>query len=281
MKKVLILLLIVAVHGLRAQIVLENTYANGSAVNGNLQLIKLSSSGYKYAVKTLTTITLYNLNHSVFTTITTPTVPPLACSSCPLNIYFISEELFDTNPSTIEYFWLYGLTNNVTYARVFNQAGNLLFAKDSVVLSGPGPGYTGHENFIAYSSSGVKMILYDQYTTKARVYSLPGKLACHDCSNGIISSLQTNGGTIYDGKLGNYPNPASEQTTIEYELPKGMSNGDIVFYNMNGSEIKRFKVTADFHNIIISVADLQAGSYYYQLQTSDGSNAGKKLIVIK
>jgi hypothetical protein len=114
----------------------------------------------------------------------------------------------------------------------------------------------------------------------ANVYALPGILPCQDCSNGVITSMQAPGGAI-NPRLINYPNPSSEQTTIEYELPKGQTSGEIVFYNEAGTEIKRFKVTDTFHNIVVSVADLEAGVYFYQLETVSGFKATKKMVVIK
>ena len=41
------------------------------------------------------------------------------------------------------------------------------------------------------------------------------------------------------------------------------------------------KVTNAFHDIIISTAELDAGTYYYQLQTASGFKAGKKMVVVK
>ena len=95
MKKVVILIIILSSVFSRAQITLENTYINATAAGpssitaGFLTLVHLNSAGYKYAVKTLTNITLYNLNHTVYQTIPTPTVPTLACTYCALNIWFI------------------------------------------------------------------------------------------------------------------------------------------------------------------------------------------------
>ena len=50
---------------------------------------------------------------------------------------------------------------------------------------------------------------------------------------------------------------------------------------MTGREVKRYKVSNAFKDILISTDELAAGTYYYQLQTTSGFKAGKKMIVIK
>ncbi len=50
---------------------------------------------------------------------------------------------------------------------------------------------------------------------------------------------------------------------------------------MQGQEIKRFKVTDAFHTIVINTTDLDAGTYYYEIQTTTGYKTGKKMVVVK
>ena len=78
-----------------------------------------------------------------------------------------------------------------------------------------------------------------------------------------------------------YPNPSSSQTHIPYTLPQGETAGEIIFYDMTGAEVKRYKVDKTFSDLIITTADLSAGSYYYQLQTPHSKSEGKKLVVVK
>ena len=78
-----------------------------------------------------------------------------------------------------------------------------------------------------------------------------------------------------------YPNPSISTTQIDYDLPKGINQGEIVFYNLQGKEVKRFKVDKTFNTLLISTSDLAAGTYYYQLQTTTQNSEGKKMVVIK
>ena len=69
--------------------------------------------------------------------------------------------------------------------------------------------------------------------------------------------------------------------TIDYTLPDGINEGEIVFYNSLGEEVKRFNVDRTSDHLSLSNIDLSAGTYFYQLQTSENSSDGKKMIVIK
>jgi hypothetical protein len=217
------------------------------------------------------------LNHTVFRTIN---IPHLG-SSGTVWISYVSEELFNTNPADIEYFVEFAQPgSSVQRSRIYDEAGTLLFSKDTT--STVQTANNGNENFISYTPSGWKMILYNiTYGDNAYVYSLPGFLPCQDCTNGVITSIATENNHPKEGNITNYPNPSSSQTTIEYELPQGTTIADLVFYNMAGQQVKSFKVSNAFHDIIISTTDLEAGTYYYQLQTAQGFKAGKKMIVIK
>ncbi len=64
-----------------------------------------------------------------------------------------------------------------------------------------------------------------------------------------------------------YPNPNNGSTKIDYILPNGVNEGEVVFYNLMGNEVKRFKVDRTFNTLLISTKDIAAGTYYYQLQT--------------
>jgi len=277
-----ILITIILLSGLfaQAQITLEHTYPTGALPPNYLSLVKLSSSGYKYVMNNGSTITLYNLDHTVFRTITIP--PLVGWGGGTVQIFYISEGLFNTDTSSIAYLLTYVDTNAfnpVVHARVFDQNGNILFSKDSAVAQ-TGESFYGYAEFISYTPSGFKMIIYDQfeYGTSAYVYSLPGTLPCHDCTNGTITSIAPP--ITGNGGIANYPNPSKGQTTVEYTLPQGITTADLVFYNMAGQELKRYKVTNAFRDILVNTADLDAGTYYYQIQTSD-FKAGKKMVVIR
>ncbi len=281
MKKLLALLLFIVSLNNYAQITLENYYPTGGLNQNYLRLVKLSSSGYKYVISDQTKITLYNLNHAFFKTINFPALTG-GVGSMP-QIYYLSEELFNTNPADIEYSIFYTDTMGMFskgHSAVIDELGNVLISKDSTLMQG-GRNY-GIEDFISYTPLGVKMIIWQEGAKGAFVYSLPGTLPCHDCTNGTTTSVATNnsGGANIE-KISNYPNPTAGQTTIVYTLPQGIAAADLVIYDLSGQEIKRYKVTNAFNDVILSTTDLAAGTYYYQIQATNGYKAGKKMVVVK
>ena len=125
------------------------------------------------------------------------------------------------------------------------------------------------------TSHGTEMIL-SYHNGQAKIFSLPGTLpAGIQEENKQLIAMQA-------GKVSNaYPNPNNGSTKIDYTLPHGVNEGEIVFYNLMGNEVKRFKVDKTFNTLLISTKDIAAGTYYYQLQTTGESSGGKKMVVIK
>lgn len=78
-----------------------------------------------------------------------------------------------------------------------------------------------------------------------------------------------------------YPNPSTGKVTLQYELPNGEGEGEIILYNRQGAEVKRYKVDNTFKDLLLDNTMLPAGTYFYQLQTSKGAVGTKKMIVVK
>ncbi len=97
-----------------------------------------------------------------------------------------------------------------------------------------------------------------------------------NCTMGI-DKLANNGATIANP----HPNPTNNTTNVDYKLPDGVHQGEIVFYDLQGTEVKRFKVDKTFNSLLISTTDIPEGTYYYQLQTTGNTSAGKKMVVVK
>jgi|GEM_PF-872617 hypothetical protein len=287
-----------------AQIKFEHLYAYSSTQQ--LRIVHFSSSklGYKYAVFQQTgsstgTIQLYNLNHSLYKTIT---IPPSGQPKGTLAVLYISDSLFNTTTADIEYMLEdVDSTYYLPHIRIYNDSGTTLFSKDSVLITWEAPQLPSTEP-IFYTPNGYKMILSfiptggsnvsfgpDVQTflsddTSAYVYSLPGALPCNECSNGVITGLigpENNGGNNQGYLKNPYPNPANNNVVIGYGLPEGINQGEIIFYNMSGQEIKQYTVDKTFNTLNISTTDLASGTYLYILKTAMGNVGSKKVIVIK
>jgi Secretion system C-terminal sorting domain len=112
---------------------------------------------------------------------------------------------------------------------------------------------------------------------------LPNFIDSYDYSNTIADCVidGINEATINNKVSYAYPNPNNGSAKIDYTLPEGVNEGEIVFYNLMGNEVKRFKVNRTFNTLLISTKDIAAGTYYYQLQTTIDNSGGKKMVVIK
>ena len=276
MKKLMPVLLLLNLTA-HAQIVFENTYSNSLPGFGQLGVVNLSASGYKYMISDTAQITLYNLNHSVFRTIQIPAQNDMYYPT--FRVLYVSEELFNLNPGDIEFMITYQSNSTNEYRiRVYNEAGNLEFGRDSFLVQTM-LGYGLQQTGIMYTSSGVKMIITHQVTYAAEVYSLPGSLPCNECSGGVISGIQ--GQTFSETqKIGDpYPNPTNGTTTIPYELPEGVNTGTLIIYDLLGREVKRYTVTGAFSTLEIQSGELAPGTYQYNLVTSQRIIPGKRIVV--
>ncbi len=263
-----------------AQIIFEQDYDSASTINSiiyqgsnQLFLVNFELSGYRYVKinRWSKSIQIYNLNHSLLKTID--------CSLLPgdqgqlRNFIYFSEQLFNLD-SKIEF--MYGFAGSTSYPSyytgIYNEDGALLFV-DTLgvpIVSVNSP----QQQFPIYNTPiGAKMIL-SYPDGHAKVFSLPGTLT--------TSVAEANNILIAQSSLSNpYPNPVSNTTKVDYKFPDGVNEGELVFYDLQGKEVKRYRVDRTFETLLISTSDIAAGTYFYQLQTEKEKSAGKKMIVIK
>ncbi|MBI2967193.1 MAG: T9SS type A sorting domain-containing protein [Bacteroidetes bacterium] len=281
MKKILLIALFAFGMNANAQITLEQRYSVNPVFGHDFSLVNFTSAGFKYAQVNPDSgfIRLFNLNHSLYKTII---VPPQPKPQYGFLVFYLSDELFNTDSSDIEYVLENRDSSNNEQITIYDEFGNTLFKKTYInwQVGWEFGLYTGP---IRYTSSGIKLILFSAFDSSSYVYSLPGILPCHDCTGGIVSGLAPNGGSssYYFGVQKPYPNPTNSTMRIDYTLPKGVNQGEIVFYDLQGKEIKRFKVNSVFDHLLISTSDVSAGTYYYQLQTASQNSEGKKIVVVK
>jgi hypothetical protein len=83
-----------------------------------------------------------------------------------------------------------------------------------------------------------------------------------------------------DGNISNaYPNPASSMVTMKYDMNEFAGKGKIVFTDMLGKKVKEVELTDKQGTAKISVAEFNAGIYFYSFIIDDKSIATKKLVV--
>ncbi len=280
MKKIIFIALCLFTLNAKAQVTFEHTYDSAGSqvaypIYQQLYIVKLEVDGEKYVLvdRTDKSLRFYNMNHTLWKTISFAGTIDLNTGSNTQNIMYISQHLFNTDDQ-IEF--LYGdfdqndAHNCIT--QIVNEDGSIMFTENN---AGPWvkDNIPATQLPIYNTSVGTKMIL-SLSNGNANVYSLAGTLA-----NGIMAN-PTNGFNNFSASMA-YPNPTRSSTKIDYTLPNGVNKGEIVFYDKQGKEVKRFNVDRTFDSLVISTEDLQSGLYYYNLQTTQGNSEAKKLVTIK
>jgi hypothetical protein len=279
MKKILLVLFGIAVmQTATAQITLEHNYPNafnwngGGIANSDFGITWLTSATTKYYLIDYPneTITLYNMNHSVFSTITIP----VTYTSTTVGYYvsYITANLFDCDSVTIEYLLSYYDYNGKSfYVRVYRDNGTQLININNSTLD-VCIGCAGIvKHAIQNTPSGAKMLVGLSNNSES-VYSLCGSLP-----SGFNELTSSSAGPQH---LNAFPNPATDFTVIEYTLPQGERTGEIIFSDMHGNIVKKFIVDQAFHDLRISTDDLPSGTYLYSLHTRSGSSESRKIIKI-
>ena len=78
----------------------------------------------------------------------------------------------------------------------------------------------------------------------------------------------------------NRPNPFTENTIIEYTLTPEVKDAAIYIYDLQGKQIKSFKLPdAEFGSVTVNGSELQPGIYHYSLIT-DGEVVGIEKMIL-
>jgi hypothetical protein len=243
------------------QITLESTY------NHSGTFTNLAQSGYKFYVMDVAAnqCRIYNTNHTLWKTINLA-VP---ANNYLYDIRYVSENLFttDNNLCLAYIYYNYNSTNQYyTYtAKVIRENGTEL-------LSIPGCQY-----LYAYSlgTAGTRLVAYSYnysvtpYTIQTLVYNLPGQLV----------SVSDNEPLNEETRLMAFPNPANDFINIYYELPDGISNGEMLVHDIEGNVIRTFEIRNKSENIIISTASFPKGFYLYAIKSGNRFIKSGKFIV--
>lgn len=279
MKQIAIVLQILIFTGIRGQILLENTYDSAATHNfcasnyAQLINVNLEVSGERYILinKCGKNMKMFDIGHNILKTISLSHLPvPAATGNQMGSFLYLSEKLFNSD-NKMEFM----------YCLVVPSFSTIIYNEDGVVLfSEPGyPSVMPNVHQVQYpiynTSQGTKLILSYQ-DGKAKVFSLPGVLT---------TALQKNNSDILNSdskSLSNaFPNPAINQTRIGYVLPNDAKEGEIVFFDPQGKEIKRFIVDSSTDFLSVSTSDLSSGVYFYRLEVNGLESGTKKIVVIK
>ena len=77
-----------------------------------------------------------------------------------------------------------------------------------------------------------------------------------------------------------YPNPASTQAAINYELNDEVVRAKVVLCNVLGNIVGEYSLSRDAKKLIISTQDFASGVYFYTLNV-DGKNVVNRRLIVK
>lgn len=203
----------------------------------NLLVVRsLPTAGVKLYSKSTTGLTLYNLDLSVYATIAYPSLP---VGYSYFEVLYFTENTFDTDPLTIEVMMLTQDPSYVSGTRVFRDDGTIVFDDLGQSFSGVG-GYdeVNAKPPLFTGENGLTYMLTTTYPTnpptESKLYQLPGSLPCMDCASQGGMGLQQNGMATNEGSLSIFPNPASDQMTVDYTLPPGATTARLLVQDATG-----------------------------------------------
>ncbi len=278
MKKIILLaLLFVLAHNIKAQITLDVVYPNAKQ---KLYMVNLEVSGMKYVVKSEDPgnrfLNFYNLNHSLWKTINCNTFPMMTSTNftttTPLynfDAICISEKVFDCD-NNIEFMYV-SQGPTAWFTAIYNETAAALLIADSM---GPFVKINIPNQYkpIYNTPVGTKLIL-SHWNGSARVYNLPCALTTGlDLDNTLRNSTT-------EASMNVFPNPSFYESTINYHLPQGVNSAEIIINDISGKEIKRYKVDNNFSSLLIEQSEMAAGTYIYSL-TANGKVIDSKKIVL-
>lgn len=76
-----------------------------------------------------------------------------------------------------------------------------------------------------------------------------------------------------------YPNPASEQAYVKYELPPAYFNGELRIYSLIGQQVKVVSLEQAFGEVEIPTRELKSGIYFIYLVVDGKKLNSRKMIV--
>lgn len=266
----------VAVHA-NAQITLEAAGAGRMRVLHSLQVGPKVIQGE--LVVGQDTVTVYNFDLSVYRHLVIP-APPAGYTWSSLR--FVTEALFDTDSTTLEYTLMAAGSNPGQYHfAIVREEGTVLFSKTPGVCWDVLGSGIEHGSPIVQTNSGAKLLLADGMNGPSEVYALPGSMPClPGCDGALITGVGEEFAPPSGPGLFLFPNPADEGAEVLYQLPQGAGQAELIFYTTAGQQVLQLPVPPNSERMHISTAQLPAGTYLYQLRAGTEVMGGPRLVVV-
>lgn len=280
----LVLIFCLTAASTHAQISFDQAFPTNNYTGVGLARLQINGNKYVQFDQASSTIYIYNLNHTIFKSITIP-------STIPAYIYpeveYISDSLFNSD-NLIEYAFMCEV-NSVPKFYVFNETGSQLLFVDSVYL-----GQTSFyikSNFVItdpvyfdglHTKLRLSTAMYSSSTSRDLIFTLPGAIPCLPCSGSGMGTI-TGMNSYYGNKNPNavfYPNPVKDQLKLKYTLPKNAQMAIIKIQDVQGKMVDEVKVTNTFDFIYLP-SNYNNGLYFYSLIVDGTVIKTEKIILDK
>lgn len=201
---------------------------------------------------------------------------------------YLSETLFDTDPTTQEYAVLMSNTSTSRW--------DLLVARTdgSVLFYLPSTAQTEYWfQSIVNTSSGTKLVVtyvdwsfFPETAQIGQVFELPGSLPCPDClgselmqgsSNDLRTNTQPEKRKITPFSV--HPNPSDGGVSIRYSLPIGTERAVLRMVDAHGKNVVRSTLTSNSEQTLF-IPNLSPGGYVCILEHENGMPIGPGQLVV-
>lgn len=166
---------------------------------------------------------------------------------------------------------------------VFTAAGKLVgsavFTGENLAIAVFGNDILSTEKAALNQGENFSIRVWNQFTNEERICSFSNIITYSEDAVAVIEKLSvTNSGTLVLNQ--NMPNPSTGLTEITLSLPEA-GNVTLVLYNLLGEEVSVLaneNMAQGNHSIVVSTANLSAGTYIYKMVTN-GQVVAKQMSV--
>lgn len=239
----------------------------------------LPSAGVKLFSTSSNGVVLYNLDLTVYTTITYPALPP---GYSYFDVVSFTENTFDTDPMSIELMMLTMSGNGVSGTRVLRDDGTILLSELGHAPSAQaGIGEPYAKPAVFEGDNGIAYLVLTSYPTnpptESKVFQLPGVVPCIDCAGGGNMTVGE-GDRNATGSLTLFPNPSASNVTVNYSLPVDATAPRLLVQDAGGRLIRNVALNGS-GNSTLELGGLSPGTYSVTL-VADGQVLATQLLTV-
>jgi hypothetical protein len=299
MKKNLYILAILFLIQTNANAQITQAFARGNVGHVSYQHLELDGEKILVIDTNYVNWTLFNLNNTVYSTGTLPTIISTDFSysqNClvernKLKI-LVTQNLFNLD-NQIEF--LYSSTRPDCYGNslifmytpktiIFDASGSIIFSKTKYTLANifnlnaSSVMILSQANYEIIAAGGTSVIDYFP-SDSILVYNLPGQLNCSNCNlNNPVSNLINSGNQLNKASFNVFPNPFNDNVSIEYNIPNGSVNPIIEIFDALGKSIKKINLQDTEGKLLLNSTEFSKGIYFYVISANGEIILDKKMI---